>query len=201
MTGRGMGLAKESNYETLVELPSVDSEYLVSLAKIKKEANYVQDPYYEDMAAAVARFKEKYQSNDSELQKVQEEIESRLKKDYYLISELPMSKNLKTIFDVVSGAGAGDPEERANAEHDIATYDLDRQKYKDYEEFRAVLKGRFFNHPFVIELCNYVTECEKVRGDTELGQNPLHKRSDPFFEGSHSERSSPIRVVKGRGRG
>lgn len=161
MTGRGMGLSEKSNYETLVELPAVDSEYLIKLAHIRREAVYVQDPYYEDMAAAVAKYRDKYQSDDLEIQKIQEEIESRIKKDFYLISELPMSKNLKTIFDVVSGRTVGDSEERANAEHDIATYDLDRQKYKDYEEFRAVLKGRFFNHPFIIELCDYVTECKR----------------------------------------
>ncbi len=161
LTARGMGLAKESNYETLVELPTVDSEYLIKLAHIRREAVYVQYPYFEDMAAAVAKYKDKYQSADLEMQKIQEEIESRIKKDSFLISELPMSKNLKSIYDVVSGGRVGDPEERANAEHDIATYDLDRQKYKDFEEFRAVLKSRFFNHPFVIELCNYVTECKR----------------------------------------
>ena len=161
MTGRGMGLAKESNYETLVELPAVDSEYLIKLAHIRREAVYVQDSYYEDMAAAVVKYKEKYQSNDLEFTQTQILIESRIKKDFYLISELPMSMYLKSIFDVLGGSTVEDPGERANAEHDIATYDLDRQKYKDYDEFRMVLKDRFFNHPFVIDLCGYVTECKR----------------------------------------
>lgn len=161
MTGRGMGLAKDSNYETLVELPTVPSDYIINLARIKKEASHVQDAYYEEMAAAVARLKPKYQSNDGELNQIQQEIESRVKKDHFLISELPMSMDLKTIYDVLMGKEVEDPAERINAEHDIATYDLDRQKYKNYEEFREVLKARFFAHPFVLELCGYVTECKR----------------------------------------
>ncbi len=161
MTGRGMGLAKDSNYETLVELPTVPSDYIINLARIKKEAAHVQDAYYEDMAAAVGRLKSKFKSNEVELNLVQAEIESRVKKDHFLISELPMSMNLRTIYDILAGNVVEDPAERINAEHDIATYDLDRQKYKNYDDFREVLKGRFFNHPFVLELCNYVTDCKR----------------------------------------
>jgi hypothetical protein len=161
LTNRGMGEAQESNYETLVELPNVTSEYLIKLARIKGESIYVQESYFEDLKNAMLELKEKFKSNESEFESKQREIDSRSKKDFYLISELPMSKNLNAIYSVLKGCRVEDLCEKANAEHDIATYNLDKIEYADYEEFRCFLRDRFLAHPFIKDLCDYVTECKR----------------------------------------
>lgn len=172
ITGRALGLSSKANYETLVKVDDPPQPYLVHLAKIRKEAILVTD----DIAA---QFEELYKLHRKEIldqrtlvDEAQLNFDNSLdSRKSFLISALPMSRSIEQLFQVLRGSTEFDDEIIANARNDIANYELENLVSLEYSEFQKQLGSRFFQHPFITALCNFIDQPRRFGAIKEWVQN------------------------------
>lgn len=172
ITGRALGLSSKANYETLVKIDDPPQPYLIHLAKIRKEAILVTD----DIAA---QFEQLYKEHKREILDQRNLVdEAQLNFDNsldsrksFLISALPMSRSIEQLFEVLKGATNFDDEILANARNDIANYELENLESLEFSEFQKQLGNRFFQHPFIAELCDFINQSRRFGAIKEWVQN------------------------------
>lgn len=148
------GLLPRGNYEAGTMIKPLTNEDRLFFEKIRREARLVDDKMYEEL-------KEWSEKNKADLPEEAslEDIISKPKRDYFLISALPMTKNVE---DLVSGyrricsgkPPSDDPETAACVFHDLANYGIEPGMSES--KFRQELSSRFFAHPFIQKINEFI---------------------------------------------
>jgi hypothetical protein len=155
ITGRGIGeRAGAFNFElnSLSELTEFAD--LLYLDKIISKSEYVTEELFEEIKKKLESL-EDFKNQEEEYQKV-DVMTERKESDYFLISELPMFKNVKGFYNAAQNINELSPLDRQCVSHDLATYDLSVTQSE--EEFYADLKRVFNNHKFIVNLKKRIKE-------------------------------------------
>ena len=148
------GLMPNGNYEAATFLESISNEDRMYFEKIKKESLLITDNIYDEL-------KEWYENQSP--QKINEtkleDIVQISKKDYFLTSALPMTRNVDELIEgyikINSGSEPSEnPETTACVYHDLANYSIESGLSK--EEFLKILKTQFFSHPFILKIDEFI---------------------------------------------
>ena len=146
ITGRGLGINNEFNFEMGVINDSIEIEDVIYLEKIinSPDCRLVNDVYYEQL---------KKESANIEVSKDMSESFStdfNIAEKDFLLNSLPMSISVDNLMNYYfNKESLEDPIDIRSAEHDIELYKL--KNINDEEQFLKFLKDNFYNHPFVIE--------------------------------------------------
>ena len=148
------GLMPNGNYECGVFVKKLSNEDKLYFEKIRKESKLVDDNMYKKLTHWL-------EQQTKEPRKVNEfdDIVGILEKDHFLISVLPMTKD---VFDLVEGyeklnlgsEPSGDEETSACIYHDLANYNINLGLTK--EKFLEELKIQFFAHPFIQKIDEFI---------------------------------------------
>jgi len=172
LTNRALGLSERSNYETLVRIDDPHQHYLVYLAQIRKEATLVTD----EIAAQFGELYRKYRAETLDHRNIVEDAQLAFDNELdtrtsFLVSALPMSRSIDELYKVLKGDSTLEEETVANARHDIANFNLEELSSKPFAEFRTTLTTRFFQHPFISSLCDFIDEPKRFGAIKEWVQN------------------------------
>ncbi|MDE0525107.1 MAG: hypothetical protein OXI27_00690 [Thaumarchaeota archaeon] len=142
-----MGLLPGGNYEAGAMIEPLTNEDRLFFEKIRREARLVDDKMHEEL-------KEWSEKNKADLPEETslDDIVSEPKRDYFLISALPMTKSVEDLVSgyrrICSGKSPSDnPETAACVFHDLANYGIEPGMSES--KFRQELSFRFFAHPFI----------------------------------------------------
>ena len=148
------GLEDGGNYEIGVFVEKLTNQDRMYLEKIKKDAHFVDDDVYK-------QYLENYEKCKKD---VPEKIKFKQptiipKKDYFLKSSLPMTRDVDNLIDGYLKINSG-LEPSNNSEivaciyHDLANYNMDIGLSE--EEFIVKLKIKFFSHPFTKKIDEFI---------------------------------------------
>ena len=153
ITGRGIGeQANIFNFELNSFHKITDFSDVLYLEKIVSKSEYVTEELFQEIKKKLESL-EDFKKQEEEYKKVHVETERR-ESDYFLISELPMFKNVAFLHEAANNLESLDTQSKKCVIHDLATYDLDPSQSP--EEFYSKLRLTFNNHPFIIGLKNEV---------------------------------------------
>lgn len=156
LTSKGLGICEDTNLETLVEVDPIPNDYAIYLKKILKNSFLITDKIYNQIAEIVSGFSEKNDFDPTELKELEKNFrEVIMEKDYFLISELPMTNSPKELYMEILNINDSSVVKPVVA-HDIALYSLGQQEWDNAEAFESYLSGRFFSHPFIVKLCSFI---------------------------------------------
>jgi len=149
VTGRGIGeRANMFNFELNSSNESTDFSDVLYLDKIVSKSEYVTQELFQEIKRKVESL-EDFKKQEEEYQKV-DIMTERKESDYFLISELPMFKDIKGLYNAAQNINGLSPLDIQCVSHDLATYDLSISKSE--EEFYSDLKQVFNNHKFIVKL-------------------------------------------------
>jgi hypothetical protein len=147
VTGRGLGEKNNYNYELNGIKESIGITDIIYFNQVITSSEYVSsDLYYQlneivkNTILPVITF--------PEIPTVKKEI------DYFLLSQLPMSKSPDDLYEVVIHSEEFDTKEQSFAAHDIALFGIDA--FQDYSLFKIELKEKFNSHPFIIAIKEHI---------------------------------------------
>lgn len=145
ITSRGIGEIPDSfNYELNSLNINTHFSDILYLDKILSQSELVTENLYNSI------IKELDNLETFKAQNIYNIIENRLSmhlKDYFLISELPMFKEVSLLYFSALNIDKLDQLQYKCVLHDLATYDLDLSKTE--EEFYIDLNSKFNSHPFI----------------------------------------------------
>lgn len=149
VTGRGIGeRANMFNFELNSLNESTDFSDVLYLDKIVSKSEYVTQELFQEIKRKMESL-EDFKKQEEVYQKVDIMME-RKESDYFLISELPMFKDIKGLYNAAQNINGLSPLDIQCVSHDLATYDLSISKSE--EEFYSDLKQVFNNHKFIVKL-------------------------------------------------
>jgi len=147
------GLLPDGNYEAATFVDKLTSEDKLYLEQIRNEAILINDEIY-------LQLKKWYDEQNNEIPKEVkfEELISYPKKDF-LISALPMTRNIQDLVEGYVRINSGlepsfDSEVSSCIYHDLANYNIELGLTKS--EFMQKLKTRFFGHPFIKKIDEFI---------------------------------------------
>jgi|APSaa5957512535_1039671.scaffolds.fasta_scaffold32367_3 hypothetical protein len=148
------GLMPNGNYEIGTIVEKISSKDRLYFEKIRNEAILVDDKIYEQLK----NWKEKQEFESPEETRL-EEIIIIPEKDNFLISALPMTKEIDDLIEGYEKITLGlEPsnnfETSACIFHDLANYNIVPGLSK--EEFLKKLKIQFFAHPFIQKINEFI---------------------------------------------
>lgn len=151
---RGLGTIPDSNYECATYVNNLNNDDRYYFARIQKEALHVDDEMYEEL-------KKWYDKQEKKIQTVDEfdRIITSLGKDEFLISALPMTRNIDILgeayFKINNRQPANNDDEiRDCVFHDLANYNIPLGLTKS--AFKEQLKNSFFSHPFIKKIDEFI---------------------------------------------
>lgn len=149
VTGRGIGeRANMFNFELNSLNKTTDFSDVLYLDKIISKSEYVTEELFKEIKKKVENLGD-FKKQEEEYQKV-DIMTERKESDYFLISELPMFKDVKGLYQAAQNIEELSPLDRQCVSHDLATYDL--SLYNSEEEFYSELKQVFNSHKFIQKL-------------------------------------------------
>ena len=147
VTGRGLGEKNNFNYELNGTNESLSIADIIYLNQIIASSEYVSSDLYnqlneivENTILPIITF--------PEIPTLKKEI------DYFLLSQLPMSKSADDLYEVAIHSEDFDTKEQSFAAHDIALFCIDA--FQEYSLFKIELKDKFNSHPFIIALKEHI---------------------------------------------
>ncbi len=145
VTNRGLGEKGNLELNGIQENMSFDD--ILYLNSIIAQSEYVTDKLFQELKALV---------NQTILPTIiYPEVPTEKKEmDYFLLSQLPMTRNVGQLFNIYNGSPAINEEEMSCAAHDIALYEIPSKL--DYEKFEAHLMHQFNQHPFIIAFKEHI---------------------------------------------
>ena len=171
LTSKGLGICNDANLETLVEVDPIPNNYAIYLKEILKKSFLITDEIYNQIAGIVSKFSEKNDFDTTELKELEKNFRNIImKKDYFLISELPMTNSPKELYEEILNIKDGSVVEPVVA-HDIALYALGQKEWDHTEAFESYLSVRFFSHPFIVKLCGFIDRPRRFGEFKEWVQN------------------------------
>jgi len=155
------GLMPNGSKEMAELIKQITNEDRLYLEQIRKDASRINDEIFEQL--------EKWQQENPPKLKSQEEfseITEPLKRDEFLIAELPMTKDVDTLVECYKKMNLGqkihqDKEISDCAYHDIANYEINLGLTK--EEFFNQLKKQFFAHKFIQRIDEFIPTNKYVK--------------------------------------
>lgn len=148
------GLMEGGNYEAGVLVDKLEISDRMYLEKIKRESTFVDDDIYQI-------YLEKYEKCAKQVSEQIDFEDPKIipQKDNFLISELPMTKDVNTLvlgYEKISSGlePSEEPEITACVFHDLANYNIKSELSK--EEFLERLKIQFFAHPFIQRIDEFI---------------------------------------------
>ncbi len=148
------GLFPNGNLEIGTLIEKFSSKDRLYLEKIRNTATFVDDEIY-------GQLKKWYNEQIIEKRKETkfEDVVTVSKKDHFLISALPMTKNVEDVVDGYEKINLGlepseDAEINACIYHDLANYNIDSGLLR--EEFLKKMKNQFFTHPFIRKIDEFI---------------------------------------------
>ena len=157
LTKKGLGIENKYNYELNGIIDNIDTNTIMYFRKILSESCLMTDEIYTAIKNKV--------KNIPPIKKVDELDLKPFQKDHdYLISSLPMTKNIQTLYDLVScGFESGSEEDVNCAIHDYILYDLPLNL--SYEDFKDHLKNSFFKSFFISDLLSFIDSSDRYFGE------------------------------------
>ena len=159
ITNKGLGIASSSNSECIVICENLTFHQQAYLISILQRSHLIRDEDYNEIRDLIGN----YQKSFSDINKYDDiDFEITAKKDF-LISALPMSKDINTFFRYYSDEKTPDQNQidYKCATHDAALYDIPNDLSRD--EFDTQLKSSFFEQPFIKKLKEFIAN-EKYFG-------------------------------------
>lgn len=158
ITGRGLGLKHPSNYEVLSHIRDPSRSYLLYLEQIKSESALVTDEVVAQLRQALDALEIHLPIDHNQLSVVVEELyQSAKHRNFFLISELPLCKDISSLYQATINPEINlDAETLATARHDIIKYSLLSKSYQSEANFRVFLTQKFFSHPFIQAVCFFI---------------------------------------------
>ena len=147
VTGRGLGQKNNYNFELNGIKESIDFTDIIYFNQVITNSEYVTSDLYNKLYDIV---------NNTILPVITfPEIPTTKKEiDYFLLSQLPMSKSPDDLYELVVHFEDFDYLEQNFAAHDVALYNIN--SIKDYILFKSELKNKFNSHPFIIALKEHI---------------------------------------------
>ncbi|TKJ32905.1 MAG: hypothetical protein CEE38_22040 [Planctomycetes bacterium B3_Pla] len=159
ITNKGLGIASKPNDECVVIYENLTFHQQVHLTSILQRSHLIRDGDYNEIRDLIGS----YQKSFSDINKYDDiDFEITAKRDF-LISVLPMSKDISTFFRYYSDekTSARNQIDYKCATHDAALYDIPNGLSRD--EFDTQLKSSFFEQPFIKKLKEFIAN-EKYFG-------------------------------------
>ena len=147
VTGRGLGQKNNYNFELNGIKESIDFTDIIYFNQVITNSEYVTSDLYNKLYDIV---------NNTILPVITfPEIPTTKKEiDYFLLSQLPMSKSPDDLYELVVHFEDFDYLEQNFAAHDVALYNIN--SIKNYILFKSELKNKFNSHPFIIALKEHI---------------------------------------------
>ena len=156
---KGLGLVENCNYELATIIEELSIADISFYKRIIKESVLVDDHIYSVYNNALEKAHSTKEIEEIDLSSLEKDPE-------FLISALPMSKDLDTLFGVYRGDVLGlDKEELHCAIHDLVQYDL--PEGLDESQFFLTLSEDFFSAPFIVRLIDYIGVEGKFFGEVK----------------------------------
>nr|MBC8548053.1 hypothetical protein [Candidatus Brocadiales bacterium] len=167
----GLGICKDANLETLVEVDPIPNDYAIYLRRILINSFLITDGIFNQITEIVSKFSEKSDCDASKLNELEKNFRDIImEKDYFLISELPMTNSPKGLYEEIINIKDGSIVVPV-AVHDIALYALWQKEWDNAEEFESYLSSKFFSHPFIVKLCSFIDRPRRFGEFKEWVQN------------------------------
>ena len=147
VTGRGLGEKNNFNYELNGIKESLGIADIIYFNKFIATSEYVSSDLYNQLNVIIKNTILPV-ITFPELSTVKKEI------DYFLLSQLPMSKSPDDLYEAAINSEDFDSLEQNCAAHDLAIFGID--PFQDYSLFKLMLKDKFNLHPFIISLKEYI---------------------------------------------
>ncbi len=146
---KGFALVTDYNYELDGKVDILTADSIIYFKKILNESILVDDEIYQQYNDAIKRLSPLSEIEEPDLLSIQ-------KKSEFLISSLPMSNNVRELFEIYSNNfNHASQEKRECAIHDLVLYNIPNNL--DIIQFRNLLKERFFTSKFIIKLLDFIT--------------------------------------------
>jgi len=155
----GFALVADHNYELDAKVENLDIDTVIYFKKILNESTLVNEEIYQ-----------KYLDAIKDLQPLPEleepDISSIPQKSEFLISALPMSYDVKELFEIYSNNFEHQSQEKREcAIHDIVLYNIPANL--EYSKFRKLLKERFLTSKFIQKLLEFVSIEDRYFGEVK----------------------------------
>ena len=171
LTSKGLGICKDANLETLVEVDPIPNDYAIYLRKILINSFLITDKICNQITEIVYKFSEKNDFDVTGLNELEKNFRDIImEKDYFLISELPMTNSPKELYEKIINIKDGSIVEPV-VTHDMALYALGQKEWDNAEEFESYLSDNFFSHPFIVKLCSFIDRPRRFGEFKEWVQN------------------------------
>lgn len=149
------GLLPEGNYECGVFVEKLSNNDVLTFEKIRNEAILMSDKIYEKLLEWYKK-QPKEQTKQNEFDKIM----TLPVKDHFLISALPMTRDVFELVEEYEKMNLGlelscDQETRSCIFHDLANYNIELGLSK--EDFLKILKINFFLHPFIQKIDEFIS--------------------------------------------
>lgn len=159
ITQNGLGLSSNYNFELNSKNDHIDSETSLYLRSIIAESKLVTVSMYEEFKKALEKL-----PNVPKMPKVEDDL-GAIDNDF-LISVLPMSYNINTMYLLYDNNYETDNEEEMNcALHDVALYKVPKDLARN--DFYKHLSKVFFDMLFIKKLLEFIGEEGKYFGEVK----------------------------------
>ena len=173
---KGFALIRDHNYELDAKAEALDIETVIYFKKILNDSVLVNDAIYQ-------KYLDRLKNLAHLPELIEIDIASISRKLEFLISALPMSFNIKELYEIYSQNFKHDYQEKRDcAIHDIVLYNIPSNL--EYSKFRQLLKERFFESKFIQKLLEYIDKEDRYFGQVKawIQQNcedvPIPSRRD-----------------------
>lgn len=145
LTGRGLGLRSDYNYELVSKPTAVDIELSVYFRSILSDSRLMTDKLFEDTQIKLNDLLPPPSISEPEIQS----------NTHFLISALPMSRSIDDLYTIYFNEFKdADDEGKECAIHDVILYKIPFKLSK--KEFVKHLKVHFFSSMFIVKLLDYI---------------------------------------------
>ena len=149
------GLMPEGNYEAAADVECLTNEDRLFFETIRANARLVNDYIYVELKNWVV-----HNATDAPKSPALSDIIPALNRDDFLVSALPMTRNVNTLAAGYARIRAGQEPAPSRAVsacifHDLANYSVPMGLSDG--EFRRELSARFFTHPFIRKMDEFIS--------------------------------------------
>lgn len=154
ITDKGLGISPKPNDECVVICENLTFHQQASLKSILQRSHLIGDEDYHNIKTLIDNYRQSFDG----ISKYNDIDFKATTKEAFLISALPMSKDIDTFFQYYSGRKTRnqDSVDYNCAIHDTALYNIPINLNRN--EFDAHIKHSFFEHPFIKKLKEFIED-------------------------------------------